>query len=95
MEYCIQMGLVDREEYLFLDALAEEMSAWIYPPNPGLLKLAPRITFQGELMNDLFQRYMKNTAKMIRLSCSDACRALRVRPGSMEKILSAVRGAAH
>ena len=95
MEYCIQMGLVDREEYLFLDALAEELSAWIYPPNPGLLKLAPRITFQGELMNDLFQRYMKNTAKMIRLSCSDACRALRVRPGSMEKILSAVRGAAH
>ena len=61
----------------------------------GLDGLAPRITFQGELMNDLFQRYMKNTAKMIRLSCSDACRALRVRPGSMEKILSAVRGAAH
>ena len=94
MEYCIQTGLVEQEEYLFLDALAEELGDQVYPPQSGLLELAPQITFQGELMNDLFQRYMENISKMIRLYGSDACRELQIRPGFMEEVLTTRKPAA-
>ena len=78
MEHCIQSGLVDQEEHIFLDALAEEISQRIYPPQPGLMELSPRVTFHGELMNDLFQRCQRNAARMLELYFSDACRPIRV-----------------
>ena len=95
IEYGIQTGAVEPEEYLFLDALAEEVGERTYPPQPGILKLAPRVTFQEETVNGIFRRYMENLLQMVRLYSSDACQALRMRHGPVEEILSSKGTAPH
>ena len=95
IEYGIQTGAVEPEEYLFLDALAEEVGERTYPPQPGILKLAPRVTFREETVNGIFRRYMENLLQMVRLYSSDACQALRMRHGPVEEILSSKGTAPH
>ena len=64
------------------------MGARSYPPQPGILKLAPRVTFREETVNGIFRRYVENLIQMVQLYCSDACQTLQMRQGPVEEILS-------